>query len=119
MRRFSLSRRGRVWYVRLHNPKTRRYTTARSTGEVQKNAALLVVAEWTRDGVPNPGRQGTRPMADVLQFDTIINAVRSTPLQPADAGRIVEALKARGLIETDVVKAGPGAEALVVFLERF
>jgi hypothetical protein len=72
-----------------------------------------------RDGLPDPKRQGTHPVADVLQLDTIINAVRSMPLQPADAGRIVEALKARGLIETTVVKAGPGTEALVAFLERF
>jgi hypothetical protein len=119
MRRFSLFRRGRVWYVRLHNPKTNRYTTARSTGEVQKNSALLIVAEWMRDGVPDPKRQGTRPVADMLELDSIISAVRSMPLQPADAGRIVDALRARGLIETAVVKAGPGAEALVTFLERF
>ena len=119
MRRFSLLRRGRVWYVRLHNPETKGYTTARSTGEVQKNAALLVVAEWMRDGVPDQKRQGTRPVADFLQLDTIMNAVRSMPLQPTDARRIVDALRARGLIETAVVNAGHGAEALVAFLERF
>jgi hypothetical protein len=119
MRRFSLLRRGRVWHARLYNPSTKRYMTARSTGEVQKNGALLVVAEWIRDGVPDPKRQGTRPVAEVLELDTVMNAVRSMPLQHPDAERIVEALKARGLIETAVVKAGLGVEALVAFLERF
>ena len=64
MRRFSLFRRGQVWYVRLHNPMTNRYTTARSTGEFQKNAALLVVAERIRDGVE--AREGPPVLPDLV-----------------------------------------------------
>jgi hypothetical protein len=36
-----------------------------------RNAALLVVAEWMRDGVPDPKRQGTRPVANVLDLDVM------------------------------------------------
>ena len=41
---FSLHRRGGIWYVQFYNPQTHRYLTARSTGESNRNAALLTVA---------------------------------------------------------------------------
>ncbi len=119
MRRFSLYRRGRIWYVRLYNPKIKKYLSGRSTGETSRNAAALVASEWLRNGLPDPERNGPRAIADVLKVDTILNALRSTPLTPGDTERIVSVLKARELIETAVVKAGPGAEGLVAFLTRF
>ncbi len=119
MRRFSLYRRGRIWYVQLYNPESKRYLSGRSTGETSRNAAVMVASEWLRDGLPDPEHNGPRAIADVLEVNTILNALRSTPLTPGDAERIVSVLKARELIETVVVKAGPGAECLVAFLTRF
>ncbi len=116
MRRFSLFRRGRVWYVRLHNPKTKRYTSARSTGEVQKNAALLVVAEWMRDGIPDPKRKGAHPISRVFELHTVLSALRALPLSTADAEKVLGILRDRQLVETTVVNAGSGSEALASFL---
>jgi hypothetical protein len=46
-------------------------------------------------------------------------AIRKTDLTPQNAERIVAALKTRGLIETAIVKAGPGSELFTAFLSRF
>jgi hypothetical protein len=109
MRRFSLFRRGRFWYLRLHNPTTRRYMTARSTGETQKNAALLVVAECLPGGVFEPKQKSIRPVSNVFEVNTVLSALRVMQLTTADAQKIVSVLRNRQLIETAVVKAGPGA----------
>ena len=119
MRRFSLYRRGQVWYCKLYNPAVKRYMSGRSTGESQRNAAMLVVAEWLSGGLPEPLRKGVRPLSDVFEVHTILNAIRSTPLTPSDAERIVAALRARELVETAVVKAGLGSELFIAFLENF
>lgn len=118
MRPFSLYRRGSVWYVQLRNPTTRKYLPGRSTGERDRRAAEHVADDWIRDGIPGP--QGARrPVREELQIDTALETIRSTPLTPADAERIVRVLRERELIETAVVKAGSGSEGLVAFLSRF
>ena len=51
MRRFSFYKRGRVFYVQFYNPKLKKYSSGRSTGETQKNAALLTVGKWLNEGM--------------------------------------------------------------------
>ncbi len=115
---FSLHRRGGIWYVQFYNPHTHRYLTARSTGESNRNAALLKVAAWMRDGLPDPSR-GSRQLRELLDLDLAISIIRSAPLTLDEAGRIVKALKDRGLIRDATVGAGPVSEPLITFLERF
>ena len=115
---FSLHRRGGIWYVQFYNPHTHRYLTARSTGESNRNAALLKVAAWIRDGLPDPSR-GSRQLRELLDLDLAISIIRSAPLTLDDAGRIVQALKDRDLIRDATVGAGPVSEPLITFLERF
>ena len=119
MRRFSLYRRGKVWYAKLHNQATGGYLSGRSTGEHGRNAALLVVAEWMRDGIPDPKQQGTRPLTNVFEVHTVLSALRALPLTTTDAEKVLSILRDRQLIETAVVKVGPGCEPFVSFLERF
>lgn len=51
--------------------------------------ALLTVAEWLSGGLPLPLRKGVRSLPDVFEVDTILNVVRTIPLTPAEAPRIV------------------------------
>jgi hypothetical protein len=81
--RFSLHRRGTTWYVQFFNPHTHRYLTARSTGESNRNAALLAVAGWLRDGLPDPER-GRRNLQELLDLDIALSILRSAPLAPDD-----------------------------------
>ena len=55
MRRFSLYKRGRVWYAQLFNPATRKYLPGRPTGETDRRAAEHVADDWLRDGIPTKG----------------------------------------------------------------
>ena len=118
MRRFSLYRRGRFWYAQLFNPETRKYTSGRSTGESSRNSAALVVADWLRDGIPEPWSSHRRQVGEALHVDTILNTIRSTSLTAKDAERVVSALKNRDLIESVVMKAGPSAVGIIAFLEH-
>jgi len=117
-RRFSLYRRGKYFYAQLWNPATKTYSSGRSTGMRNKNAAALVVAEWLRDGLPEP-RGGRRPLAEYLEAESVVDSIRHGELTREDTKRVLRALKDRGLIETATVRGGPGAEGLVSFLTRF
>ncbi len=76
--RFSLYRRGPVWYVQFYNPQACRYLSSRSTGQTSRSAAVLKVAEWLRAGVPEPAR-GARPLEQLLDLDTALASGGSTP----------------------------------------
>ncbi len=119
MRRFSLFLRDEVFYVQFLNPETKKYMTAKSTGKADRDEAVLVVAEWLRDGIPTGRNRKRRSPEDFFSIGTILENIRRSTLTPEDASRIVEALKVKGLIETAIVKAGPGSELLEDFLSRF
>jgi integrase len=116
--RFSLFRRGSIWYVQFYNPQTQKYLSARSTGETNRNAALLIVAQWLRDGLPDPSR-GHRPLQELLDLDVALSILRSAPLAPNDTERIIRVLKDRQMIENAVIGAGPGSEPFTAFLRHF
>ena len=100
-------------------PATGKYMPGRSTSKESEKAAERVADEWLGNGIPElPGKTG-RPLSETLDIDTVIWTIRQSALTPADAERIVRTLKDRELIETTVVKAGPGTEGLVAFLRRF
>ena len=52
MRRFSLYKRNGIFYCRFWNPETKTYTSAKSTGEYSKKAAMAVVYGWEQYGLP-------------------------------------------------------------------
>ena len=119
MRRFSLYRRGRFYYCQFYNPKTGKYISGRSTGQKSRNAATMVVYEWQRNGIPEPGSRARRSVSETIDIGTIIETIRKAELTPRDAERIAEALKDQRLIEITVVKAGLGSEGFISFLTRF
>jgi hypothetical protein len=116
--RVPLFRRGSIWYVQFYNPHTRKYLSALSTGETNRNAELLVVAQWLRDGLPDPAR-GRRRLQELLDLDIALSIIRSVPLSPDDTERIIRILKDRQMIENAPIGAGPGSETFTTFLERF
>ncbi len=119
MRRFSLYRRGRIWYAQIFNPTTRKYLPGRPTGESDRRAAEHVVDDWLRDGIPERRGKQRRPSAEVFEISALVQAIRKAPLTAPDAEQIVRALKDHELIETAVLKASPGSECIVTFLNRF
>jgi integrase len=92
--------------------------SARSTGERDRDAALIAVSGWLRDGLP--GRGGERRRAGAaFDLDGILRGIRKAELDPEGAMAIVNALKGRGLIDIGAVPAGKGSAGFTDFLSDF
>jgi integrase len=109
-----------IFYAEFVDPQTGRKLPARSTGEKDRDAALLKVAVWKANGIPTGRMRKPRPLEVAAGLDAILKSIRKTDLNGDDALRIVSALKDRGLIDIAAVKAtGRGAVPFVQFLENF
>lgn len=62
MRRFSIFLRVNYYNAQIKNPITGRYLSAKSTGQTDESEALLVVADWLKDGFPEGNTPTWRPM---------------------------------------------------------
>ncbi|MFZ4618010.1 MAG: tyrosine-type recombinase/integrase [Rectinemataceae bacterium] len=119
MKRFYLHERDGIFYAEIVNPETQRKSPAKSTGARTKDDATLVVAEWLRSGIPTGRGGGARDAAAVFSIESTLAAIRGADLTAADATKIVDTLKARGLLLSAVVAGGPGSELTAAFFKRF
>jgi integrase len=109
-----------IYYAEFVDPETGRKLPARSTGERDRDKALLKVAIWKANGLPTGRLRRPRPLEVAAGLDAILKSIRKTDLNGDDALRIVGALKDRGLVDIAAVKAtGRGAVPFVQFLENF
>lgn len=124
MRRFSLFKRGNVFYVRLKDESTGKWSARISTGETEENAALATVYGWERDGIPSRDGRSTDSVAATRR---IIDQLRTSQLSSEEARSIIDILSNRGLIVSAVltgsVEDGPVAgylnRPLAEYLEWF
>jgi len=73
MRPYYLHKRVGIWYAELVDMETGCKLTACSTGKTNRDEALLVIAEWLKNGVPT-GRKGkTRPVELAADIENILN----------------------------------------------
>jgi integrase len=118
MRRYYLHTRHGIFYAELVSPEGYKLT-ARSTGKSTRDEALLVVAEWLKNGVPAGRKRKIRPVDIVIGLDGILRAVRKLDLNGDDAARIVNALKDRNLVTAHDARPGEGSALFTGFLETF
>ncbi|MEI6875539.1 MAG: tyrosine-type recombinase/integrase, partial [Spirochaetota bacterium] len=119
MRRFYLHTRAGVYYAELIDPETGKKLPAKSTGERDKDDARDVVRAWLRTGVPASPTRQSRPTKEVFSLASILSAVRAADLTVADAEKIAEALKAKGLLLSYTTPGGLGSELFSAFLTKF
>lgn len=120
MRRFYLYQRKNspIFYAEIRNPLTGTMMPAKSTGQTEETEALLVVAAWLKEGIPD--KNASRDPKEIYAIDAVISGIRSLSLQPRDVQRIVDALKDAGAIESAIIATdGPENEYLLSFLRRF
>ena len=117
-RKYYLHQRNGIFYAELVDQTTGRKLSARSTGEADRDAALLKVAEWLRDGLPVGRTHKLRPLSVAFDLDAICKAIKKTPLDGRGAEQIVSILKDRGLIVGNFTKAGPSSVRFLDFLEN-
>jgi integrase len=113
MRRYSLSQRGSIWYAQIKNPKTKKYLTARSTGQTDRDEAIAIVIDWLRNGING------KSVEDTFTLDATLAAIRATRFTPDDAEKIVQELIRQGLIVSATLADTRGAENFGAFLVRF
>jgi hypothetical protein len=117
-RKFYLHKRGGVFYACLVNQETGLVMSARSTGERDRDAAIIVVSGWLRDGLP--GKDGERrKIAAAFDLDGILRGIRKAELDSGGALAIVNVLKERGLIDIGAVPAAKGNVKFISFLSDF
>jgi len=119
MRRWTLYKRGRIYYVQFFNPETQKYLSARSTKAEDKSEAILIVARWLNEGIPDTRGGRTRSPHTTFTLDAALGLIRSEPFDEQDAARILEALRLRGFIEKAIIKNTASAELVETFLNRF
>jgi hypothetical protein len=90
-RKFYMHRREGFFYACLVNRETGFPLSARSTGERDRDAALIVVSGWLRDGLL--GKDGERRKAEAAFLDGILRGIRKAELDSGAALAIVKALK--------------------------
>ncbi|WP_187150891.1 integrase, partial [Treponema endosymbiont of Eucomonympha sp.] len=101
--------------------KTGLKLTARSTGEDNRDDALLVVADWLKNGIPKPrmNKGDRRGVHAAFDLQSILSGIRKADIDTAGAMAIVNALKARELIDIGTVPKSKTAKKLVPELLRF
>ena len=117
-RKFYLHKRGGVFYACLVNQETGLAMSARSTGERDRDAALIAVSGWLRDGLPQKGGE-RRNTGTAFDLDGILRGIRKAELDSDAAMAIVGALKERGFIDIGAVPAGKASVKFTDFLADF
>lgn len=112
MRRFSLYRRGKYFYVQFLNEQTGKYLSGRSTRATTRNEAVAAVLDWDKN-------ESQHSIDHAKKLDTIVNTIRETELTQSDIDRIVTALASQGAKLTSVSENHASQEKLVKFLRRF
>jgi integrase len=122
MRRFCIFKRTgqKVYYSQIKNPQTGKFLPAKSTGQTEESEALLVVADWIKNGIPNGSTQKRKELTGAFALDTILNTISSNELTRMDAERIIELLNRKGLVESAIMTSdGADNQLLIPFLENF
>ena len=115
MSRYSIFKRGKIYYAQIKNPETGKYFPAKSTGKVDESEALLVVSDWLHNGLPEKTN-----LQQSIDINTIYYALRTVQLNSDEINKISDLMVARGFIESVVpVSDGADAELITSFLKNF
>jgi integrase len=119
VRRFSIHRRGKYFYCQFWVPETGSFSSAISTRQTNRNAAIATVADWIAHGIPDRKAGGNREKVDKrLSLQTVISFIRSDEITQQDAERIITELQKRELLGSASLK--PDISILFCdFLETF
>ena len=113
-------RKNGIFYVEFINPENGKKLSAKSTGETEKQKAMLKAEFWKENGIPTKHLQKPRPIVEVAGIETILKSIRKAELNTDDALRIVSTLKLLSLIDITAVKnTGRGAVPFIQFITEF
>ena len=96
---FYLSRRGGVWYAKIVDQKTGNQLSAVSTGQTDRDAAVLTVSRWLVEGIPQTRINSKKDITEALTLNRLFNVLADIDLSNKDAEKIMNILKQRGLLK--------------------
>jgi len=119
MRRYYLhKRKNGIFYAELVTPEGNKLT-ARSTGTIDRDEALLAVSKWLESGIPTGRVRKPRPLEAAAGIENILKTIKKSDINSDDALRIIQALKDKELIDITAVKPGNGDVSFTGFIEKF
>jgi integrase len=120
-----VSKTRRIYYVQFTDPATGRRLSAVSTGKSSRDDALIVVAGWLKEGIPQKQVKQVkqdasfRPVEVLISANQVLVALKRVDLTVHDVAKIEKVLKDRGLVETIVKKGSKESEGMIDYLRRF
>ena len=96
---FYLSLRGGVWYAKIVDQKTGNQLSAVSTGQTDRDAAVLTVSRWLVEGIPQTRINSKKDVTEALTVNRLFNVIADIDLSNKDAEKIMTILKQRGLLK--------------------
>jgi integrase len=119
-----VSKTRRIFYVQFTDQTTGKRLSALSTGKDSRDDALIVIAGWLKEGIPQ--RQtvkreapSPRPLDALINTNQVFTALKQVDLSTRDVQKIEKILKDRGLVETIVKKGSKEGEPVADYLRRF
>ena len=96
---FYLSRHGNIWYARIVDQKTGNQLSAISTGESDRDLAVMIVSRWFVEGIPQTNSKPKRNISEAISISRLFTIVEEMEITNEEAERILSILKQRGLLE--------------------
>ncbi|NCC66272.1 MAG: integrase, partial [Spirochaetia bacterium] len=96
---FYLSLRSGVWYAKIVDPKTGNQLSAVSTGQTDRDAAVLTVSRWLVEGIPQKRINSKKDVSEALTVNRLFNVLNDIDLTNKEAEKIMNILKQRGLLK--------------------
>ncbi|MFH0976863.1 MAG: hypothetical protein V1874_13850 [Spirochaetota bacterium] len=88
-KKYYLHRRNSIFYAELTDPISGQKLTAKSTGESNRDDALVVVSDWLRNGIPLRNSGIRQSATETFTIKKILSLIKTTELSPSDTERIV------------------------------
>ena len=96
---FYLSRHGDIWYARIVDQKTGEQLSAISTGQSDRDLAVMTVSRWFVEGLPKIKTKPQRPVSEAITVNRLFNILEDIEITNVEAERIMTILKQRGLLK--------------------
>jgi hypothetical protein len=123
VRQYYLHTRNCIYYVQFTDMATQKRLSAVSTGITNRNDAIMVVALWLKEGIPQRQTRHedkpNRSLETVLNTNQVLLALKQIEFSAQDISKIEKTLKDRGLVETIIKKGSEEAELITNYLSRF
>jgi hypothetical protein len=74
---FYLSRHGKIWYARIIDQQTGKQLSAISTGQTNRDLAIMTMTKWLSEGLPKTKAKPKRPVSEAMSMNRLFDIVSS------------------------------------------